>query len=358
MSVQIINWPENQSREEWLEARRKIQGVGETYTRVSASDIGTITGSSKWKSKRRLFLSLADLYHKNTITPITAQGNLAEDMVGKYAEAFSIDSFDQTLYNVTNGVRVQRLEQAKFFALNDEHPHLSASLDFVPEKGCLVYSPWTGELYHPLTPFETKYVNPQAYAQWSGEITQAYKEQVMIQMGVTETKVAVFNVLRWDGQFTQTEIEYDHDLFMYLSEEAGKFCRDVTRAKLLSLQIEETNDELQKADLYAEIESLVPYDNVDDVVDLANELHRPSTSGKEFKQVENDSEEVKLMSRFCELKAQESYVAGELNETKARLLNLCNGYDGFIHEDFKGTIRGLNSTKKPYFKVDDKRKLF
>lgn len=356
MSVQIINWPENQSREEWLEARRKIQGVGETYTRVSASDIGTITGSSKYKSKRRLFLSMAGLYHKDFITSTLVQGNIAESMVASFAEGFSTESFEDTLRNVSNGVRLQPLKQAKFFLLNDNYPHLSASLDYVPDHD--VFSPWTGEKYHPLTSFEMKYINPQAYMQWKTPTTQAYFEQLQIQMGMGETKVSVFNVLRWDGNFNSFEVEFDKDVFEHLSHEAGLFATDVTRAKLLTLQIEQTDDELQKADLYAEIESLVPYDNVDDVVDLTNELHRPSASEKEFKEVENDSEEYLLMSKFCDLKAQESFVAGELNETKARLLNLCNGYDGFIHEDFKGTIRGLNSTKKPYFKVDDKRKLF
>jgi len=356
MSVQIINWPENQSREEWLEARRKIQGVNETYTRVSASDIGTITGSSKYKSKRRLFLSMAGLYHKDFISQTLVQGNLAEPMVAKYAEGFTPEGVDQTLINVSNNVRLQPLKQATFFLLNDKYPHLSASLDYVLESE--IFSPWTGVKYHPLTSFEMKYINSQAYAQWKSPTTQAYFEQLQIQMGVGETDVAVFNVLRNDGGFSSFEVEFDKDVFMFLSEEAAKFCADVTRAKILSAMAEDEKDEFRKADLLAEIESLVPYDEVDDVVDLANELHFGSKSEKEFLEVEDDSEAYELVIKMLDLKTEENYIKGQQNEVKARLLNLCNGYDGLVHPDFKATIRGNNSSKASYFSIKDKREGF
>src|SRR5690606_27385538 len=129
--MKIINWDNYKTKQEWLDARRKIQGVGEAHTRVSASDISVITGSNVWKSKRRLFLSMAGLYNKDFISRTAVQGQVMENQVKGYIESFTPDNEDETLLNIQNGVKLRSLKQADFFILNDKYPHLSASLDFI-----------------------------------------------------------------------------------------------------------------------------------------------------------------------------------------------------------------------------------
>lgn len=353
--VNIINWDNYKTKQEWLDARRRIQGVGEAHTRVSASDISAITGSNPWKSKRRLFLSMAGLYNKDFISRTAVQGQVMENQVKGYIESFTPDSEDETLLNIQNGIKLRSLKQAEFFILNDKYPHLSASLDFIPDGD--VYSPFTGELYHPLTPFECKYVNPMVYKTWDDGISQAYLEQVQIQSLLSETPLSVFNVLRWDYSFSMLEIPFDKDLAEYLVEVSGEFCRDVTRVKLLKAKVDLSTDDMEKHELECMIEESVPLDSSEDSLNVINE----TTIDSDLMYVvdpdlPDDSELDDLMERYLTNGESIKMLDYDQNLIRSTLTLKADGYNGIESERFKATIRSGNGAGKGrYFRINKKK---
>lgn len=351
-NIQIIKWDDFPTKQDWLNARRKVQGIGEVYTRLSSSDISVLTGSNPYKSKRRLFLSMTGLYNKDFISRIAVQGQVMEAKVQEYIESYNPENEDDTLNNLQNGTKLRALKQADFFLLNDKYPHLSTSIDFIPDGE--IHSPFTGELYTPLTSFECKYINPMVYKEWDGEISQAYLEQCTLQAGLTETPLTVFNVLRWDFNFSMAEIPFDKDLFDYLVEVSGEFCRDVTYVKLLIEKRKLSEDPSEIEQLSYEIESLVPIDSHEDTLDVLNETHIGSIDSLIY-QVENDSEENQLMKRYVEIQEQEKQLTYEKNETKSKLILASNEFEGIESGQFKAIIRGDNSAKSRYFRILTKK---
>src|SRR5690606_20138252 len=155
--IKTIAWKENLTHKQWLKERLKIQGVGEPYTRVSASDISVITGANPWKSKRRLFLSMAGLYHKDIITPRTAQGTVMEPVIGQYYESWNPSDKEESLYNVTHGIKLRKIKKAEFFLRNSKYEHLRASLYFLHVG--VQYIPFSGAKFRKLRPTEAKYLD-------------------------------------------------------------------------------------------------------------------------------------------------------------------------------------------------------
>lgn len=352
--VNIVNWDNYKTKQEWLDARRKIQGVGEAHTRVSASDISVITGSNPYKSKRRLFLAMTGLYNKDFISRTAVQGQVMENKVKEYIESFNPESEDETLVNLQNGVKLRSLKQAEFFLLNDKYPHLSASLDFIPDGE--VYSPFTGELYHPLTPFECKYINPMVYKTWEDGISQDYLEQCTLQSLLAETPLTVFGVLRWDFNFSMMEIPFDKDLAEYLVEVSGEFCRDVTKVKLLKAKFDLSADEVEKHELECMMESIVPLDHTDDNIDVINET---TIDGDLMYVVDpsspDDSELDDLMERYLTNGESIKMLDYDQNLIRSTLTLKADGYNGIESERFKATIRSGSGEKGKYFRINKKK---
>lgn len=353
--IKIINWDNYKTKQEWLDARRKIQGVGESHTRVSASDISVITGTSVWKSKRRLFLSMAGIYHKDIITPLMAQGSVMEPIVGQYYESWNPENLDESLYNVTHGIKLRRVEKAKFFLLNSKYDHLSASLDFVHVGE--TFSPFSGAKFGALSPIEAKYLSDYSWKNMSENgISQAYYEQMQIQIGLGEEELGIFAPLVSDGQFLPREVHFDKDLFEYLVEVSGEFARDVTKVKLLLAQKELSNDISEQTELEYQIEDLIPLDDHQDTLETLNETHVGSSIDDLFYQADDGGEEDKLMMRYVELQDTEKEVKRELSMVRSKLTLASNGYSGIESPSFRAVIRGDNSSKKRYFRVYTKSK--
>ena len=347
--IKIIPWKENLTRSQWLKELLKIQGVGEPYTRVSASDISVITGSNAWKSKRRLFLSMAGLYHKDIITPRMAQGTVMEPVIGQYYESWNPSDKEESLYNVTHGIKLRKIKKAEFFLLNTKYEHLSASLDFihVGEQ----YSPISGAKFGKLSPIEAKYLEDFSWRSMASEgISQAYLEQMQIQLGLAEESFGIFAPLVKDGSFNPREVYFDKELFEYLVEVAGNFARDVTKVKLLMAQKELSTDISEQTELEYMIEESIPLDGHEDTLEVINETHEGSID-ELYLQIESGNELDTLMSRYIEIQEEEKILSNEKNKVRSQLTLASNGYSGIESPNFRAIIRGDNSDKKRYFRI-------
>lgn len=347
--MNIIEWQPDLDYFGWREYRKKISGVGESWCRVGASDISSLTGSNKWTSKRRLYLSMIGYLDRDFRNKSTLLGHDMEPIVAKAFERYNVDEevyFDNRQYNTPE----RYLKKAEFFVLNDKYPHFSASLDYIPDGES--FSPFTGELYHPYTPHECKVIQDFVYKEWDGAVPQHYLEQLHVQMANTDTDVAVFMPFISTGDFYPVEVYRDQSLIDYLHSEAVDFAKLCTKGKILKLQIEESNCEREQHDLRLELESLVPLDDIPDEVDLANELMQ---SGKEFLKVHSDSEEVSKMVDYLEANSEIGKLESLKNKLRAELTQMADGYAGIESEDYKATIRGNNAVKKSYFRILEKK---
>lgn len=221
-----ITWDKSKS---WEEMRREMEGIDADYTRTGASDISVITGSNKYKCPQRLFYHQTGYYNSFFITERTLAGHLAEPVVMRRWEGFIPEDEQQSLLNSKNGVRLRKMKQANFFLINPEYPTLFASIDYVPVGK--QYSPFTGELYHPLTPNEIKNTSYHYWKLWEDGITQQYLEQLNVQMMLGGTEVAVFHVYLDGVNYKVREVEREHELCQYLDHVSREWADKVNAGK-------------------------------------------------------------------------------------------------------------------------------
>src|SRR5690606_21630267 len=202
-----IKWPKNLGLEEWLQLRKEVEGIGKDFVRIGASDVVVAVAPTKWKCPARLYSHLIGEYSNASISEETAAGHALEPIVADRFMGYIPDDPIQSLYNWQYKTKVRKIKKAEFFILNADYPWLSASLDYVPVGK--VYSPFTGELYNPLTPIEIKTTKKGYFIMWGGDMPFAYKLQINTQMLLTDTKVAVFNVFVDGSNYHVFEVERD-----------------------------------------------------------------------------------------------------------------------------------------------------
>lgn len=347
--MEIIKWKKNLTHKQWLEERNKVAGIGQDYCRVGASDISVVSGTNKWKSKRRLFLALVGYHNKSFRNKMTLAGQEMEPRIADLMEKYNVDEeifFD----NRETNTKERRLKKAEFFVVNSKYPHMSASLDFIPyDENCS--SPWTGEIYPPYTPFECKNVQEFVYKEWKGSIPLHYYEQVQVQMAMTDTNIAVFMPFLSSYDFYPVEVERNQQMIEHLDHLTGEFAIEVTKGKILKAKLDMSSDPQEIHDLELELESIVPVDVLPDEVELANELMQ---SGNEVKRVADFSEDESLMSEYIDANETIKVLEGRKNQLKAELIYLAEGYSAIESTLHKAIIRGHNADKKAYFRVSSK----
>ena len=253
--IKKIKWI-GSSHEEWLNQRRVIEGIGNIdATRIGASDVSVITGSNKWKSKRRLFYHLIGLYSSEWRTNKSVAGHLLEPVVAANWEAWT-DSEDQFLFNLERGIKVRNTRKADYFLLNDDYENLFVSIDRLHDGE--VYSPWTGELYPELTPIELKTTEDSYYRLWSNGITAGYMDQLQAQMMVSNTKVAVFCVLVNGTYFHVREVEYDSFLAEQINFKTREFAVVVKAGKQILDLMNSAKTEKEREEYEAMLEEITP----------------------------------------------------------------------------------------------------
>lgn len=346
--MKLIHWREGISHEEWLEERLRVSGVGTAEMRIGASDISTLTGSNKWKSKRRLYLEKVGYHKKDFRNKMTLLGNEMEPVIAQLMERYNTDEeifLDNRQYNTPQGY----LKKAEFFAVNSKYPNLVASIDYIPNGE--FFSPWTGEQYPEYTPFELKNIQQFVYQSWGESIPLHYYEQVQVQMAMVDAEIAVFAPFISNGDFMPVEVRRDESLIQYLSHVATEFAIDVTKGKILKEKIDASEDEREIHDLRAELEGIVPFDDLKDEYLLSNEL---KVEGEDFLEVTMGSKEEEAMEAY--FNANESIKEAEeiKNKQRAIITYMADGYKGIDTPYYKATVRGDNGDKKAYFRVTKK----
>lgn len=358
--VNIINWSDYKTKADWLKARNELSGATSSEVRVGASEVSTITGSNPYKSLRRLTLEKAGIYSKPFINDATVMGHLQEPNILRYWEGYNHEDYEQTLYNVQDGVRLRKLKQAEFFLTNDKYPNFFVSLDAIAEEP--YHSPITGRLVDSYVPHECKYIRSRVYKSWEDGIPQSYLEQITVQMGVSESDFGIFLPLLSEGDkytraFNPLEIDFDRDLFEYINEKTGEFCLNVAKIKLLKAKADLSTDEMEKHELECMIEEAIPLDSSNDTLDIINE----TTIDSDLMYVvdpdlPDDSELDSLMERYLTNGESIKMLDYDQNLIRSTLTLKADGYNGIESERFKATIRSGNGGKKgKYFKVTKKK---
>ena len=246
MAIKKVKWT-GVTHEDWLYQRRETEGIGDlNITRIGASDVGTTTGSNKWKCPNRLFKHLVGLESFEWITEKSVAGHLLEPIVASHWQSWTEDK-NQTLLNIQRKITLRNTKTVDYFLLNTKYPQLFVSIDRLHDG--TTYSPFTGELYDELTPIELKTTEDNYYKLWDDGITQPYKEQVMAQMMVSETKVAVFCVLVNGNYFHVMEVDYDKSIVDKIDYETRKFAEMCKAGKQIIDLLKEAKSE-SEADEY------------------------------------------------------------------------------------------------------------
>jgi predicted phage-related endonuclease len=159
--------------------------------------------------------------------------------------------------------------------MNDEYPQLFVSVDRLHDGQ--TFSPFTGQEYAELTPIELKTTERDYYKLWEDGITQPYKEQVMAQMMVTGTDVAVFNVLVNGVYFHTREVEFDKVLSQFIDHETRQFAQLCIAGKQIVDLINSAKSKQEKEEYQAMLEDITPdATELDDEQNLNKELFSKS----------------------------------------------------------------------------------
>ena len=255
MAIKKVEW-NGGSHQEWLAQRKETEGLNSLETtRFGASDVGTIIGANKWKCPNRLFLHMIGRYSTEWRTAKSVGGHLLESVVANHWESWISDE-DEALLNLERSNQLRKTKPANYFLLNDKYPQLFASIDRLHDGD--TYSPFTGELYDELTPIELKTTERDYYKLWEDGITPSYEAQVMAQMMVSNTKVAVFCVLVNGVYFHVREVEYNPFLADIIDHKTREFA-DVCKAgkQILDLMKDAKSDS-EYNEYQAMLDSIAP----------------------------------------------------------------------------------------------------
>ena len=253
--INKIKW-DNTSHAGWLAQRKSMEGFGSIETvRVGASDVSTITGNNKWKCKRRLFYHLIGMHSNEWRTAKSIGGHLLESVIATNWESWVQDE-EQFLLNLEQGKKERLTKKADFFLTNDKHPNLFVSIDRLHDGQA--FSPFTGMEYGELTPIELKSTESHYYKEWPDGITAGYKDQVMAQMMVSGSEVAVFCVLVNGFYFHVREVEYDALIAEKIDHDVREFSTLCVAGKQIMELMSEAKSKDEKEEYMAMLQDIEP----------------------------------------------------------------------------------------------------
>lgn len=251
--IHKLAWSKDKS---WIAQRREMEGFGSVETvRIGASDVSTITGTNKWKCKRRLFYHLIGMHSNEWRTAKSVGGHLLENVIAANWESWVPDE-EQFLLNLEQGKKERLTKKADFFMINESYPNLFVSIDRLHDGQA--FSPFTGQEYAELTPIELKSTESHYYKEWPDGITAGYKDQVMTQMMVSGTEVAVFCVLVNGFYFHVREVEFDAELAEKIDHDVRQFATTCIAGKQIMELIAEAESKDEKEEYMAMLSEIEP----------------------------------------------------------------------------------------------------
>ena len=341
--ISKIEWT-GSNHEEWLAQRKATEGIGNLdVTRIGASDISVITGANKWKCKRRLFYHLIGRYSQEWRSAKTVSGHLLEPIVATSWESW-VSNEDDFLFNLERGVKIRKTKKADFFLLNDKYENLFASIDRLHDGE--VFSPFTGELYDEMTPIELKTTEDGYFRMWTDGITLGYTNQVMAQMMVSNTKVAVFCVLVNGNKFHVREVEYDSSMADQIDYQTREFATIVKAGKQILDLMNSAQTEQERGEYESMLDEITP-DPLElmDEQDLNKELFSNSNGS-----IIGDESDFKFLLNYnnaCEIIKQQE-------EAKQLAKNILTTKMGSVEEiKYEGgkILWRRNLDKRDYFSI-------
>jgi predicted phage-related endonuclease len=347
-------WPKKSSLYDWEILRGEMEGKGSSdIVRIGASDVSAAVGASTYKCPARLFHHLTGRYSSFFMTERTIAGHMLEPLIADRFMGYVHEDEQSTLFNWQNGVRLRKIKKAEFFLTNPEYPHLFVSLDYVPVGK--VYSPFTGELYAPLTPFENKSTNERFYKNsWepNNGIPYTYWIQLNTQMLVSNTKMSVFNVLIDGVEYKVQEYDRDDLLCEMIVTGTEKFADIVKIGKMAWEGMQAAKDEREYED-FAEIYDAVAPDpvGIEDDVSLERELFPEDNS---LSKLANEEDERNMQDY---LDANE--IINQMKSLKDRsLAKLCRSLEDFevLESDNYKFVSRRGPDRRPYTRISTKNK--
>lgn len=342
-----IMWPKGTTLESWQTLRHQVEGIGLSHTRIGASDVAATMGVSQWKCPARLYYHLLGIHNSFHITESTAAGHLLEPVVAARFMAFVPDDPAQSLTNWQYGVKTRKIKKAEFFVVHPDYPHLFVSLDYIPQGK--VYSPFTGELYPPMTPIEIKSTTSGYRRNWGEEqIPVTYKIQLNTQMLLTGNHVGVFNVMVDGYKYEVREYYRDDLLCESIVRSSEYFGGLVGAAKGILEEIEKTDNDHRREELRAHLDSIAPEPTIlEDDVDLSSEMAIDSDGSS---RIATDQEEM-LMLRYVGCNDSMTQLEGEKNKIRTTLVRGIGMEEVVASDAVKMTFKRGRNNKRDYFTI-------
>src|SRR5690606_20867128 len=188
--------------------------------------------------------------------------------------------------------------------------------------------------------------------EWEDGMTYTYLLQLQQQMLVTDTRVAVFNVLIDGTQYKVHEVERDDILCEQIVQETKKFADIVSVGKLAWAGMQEAKDEKEYQDFEAILQSVEP-----EPVGIKDDV----TLQRELSPIDNDmslpatAEDEALMKEYVEageiIKSMESVK----NASLAKLMRSLGEFEKMEGDEFTFTYK-RGPDRRDYTRVARKKK--
>lgn len=342
--MEKIKWS-GSSHKEWLAQRRNIEGHGIVdVVRFGASDIGTITGVSKYKCKRRLFYQAIGLHNTEWRTETSVAGHLQEPVVSAMWESWC-DNQEEFLFNLETGVKLRKTKKADFFLLNNKYPNMFCSIDRLHDGQ--TFSPFTGIEYQELTPIELKTTQSAYYKLWNEGITESYMHQVQSQMMLSETEVAVFCTLVSGFQFHVREVEYNKEIAQLIDHSVREFATLCVAGKQIMELIGDAKSNQEKEEYMAMLHEIEPEAlELEDEQSLTREMN-PVSAG----QLKGTQEDFEYMVEYKKASDEIKALEEVKQLAKNKLTTKMKDAEDIVFDDGSRVTWRRQEGKRDYFTI-------
>lgn len=345
-----VRWGKIKSREDWLNMRSSVNGLG-TYdtVRFGSSDVSTIMGYNKWSSRKKLFWNCLGMY-MTSFHSFKLEMGLRYEKTNK--ESFECwlpkdkDGFDERF---CTGQKLRKLQSPRFFLLNDAFDHSSSSLDFILPKNHTC--PFTSEVLSVPRPVETKFVNYNSYQSWKGTPPMYYVSQCQHQTAMLNSDASYLSCIVSGDAYDCFYIERDEEFIKFMDYSLEEFKLRILKGKSI---LEVRDQELSKAvvdysfveQLDGMIMELEPEATEADLEFVDNEMY-PSTNTLEMA---GDEEAQILIDRYLQANEEEKEAGRQKTIIRTDITKKMQDFEVLKTETNK-IINRRDPNGRPYFKV-------